>query len=96
MPLGLQVLLYASSEKIGNSETRDDNLLGFGWVFFLINALPLVVSLSAKNNNSTTKLQVLGYNWQSDFNLLGLGQVVDDGIIYVHFTPSPPVLPPGF
>lgn len=68
-------------------------LVGF---FFLINALPLVVSLSAKNNNSTTKLQVLGYNWQSDFNLLGLGQVVDDGIIYVHFTPSPPVLLPGF
>lgn len=42
-----------------------------------------MVSLSAKNNNSKTKLQVLGYNWQSDFNLLGLDQVVDDGIIYV-------------
>lgn len=44
MPLGLQLLLYASSLKIDNSETGDDNLLGFGWVYFLISALPLPVS----------------------------------------------------
>lgn len=42
-----------------------------------------MVSLSAKKNNSKTKLQVLGYKWQGDFTLLGLDQVVDDGIIYV-------------
>lgn len=60
--------------------------------------LLVVVSLSAKNNNSKTKLQVLGYNWHSDFSLLGLDQVVDDGIIYVDgfmCQSSSPVLPLG-
>lgn len=58
-----------------------------------------MVSLLAKNNNSKTKLQVLAYSWQSDFNLLGLDQVLDDGIVYVDgfiFYSFTPVLLPKF